>query len=879
MLTSAPLRAFLCNLLLLGVLAFALLQSASAQADGQRAYPRTLTARSLDGEIAVDGRLDENGWRGANWTSDFVQLEPVEGGSPSSRTEVAFLFTEDALYVGARMSSSSPGEINALVTRRDVESNAEQLVVSLDTYLNRRTAYTFGITAGGARIDYFLQGDSRGNADYSFDPVWSAASRVGAEGWTAEMRIPFSQLRFNDVERQTWGINVNRRIPSSNEDVYWVMVPRDASGWASRFGALEGITNIRPTRRLELMPYVAAGGVAVGDRDPANPFVSAFDQSGRVGMDAKVGLGSNLTLDVTVNPDFGQVEADPAEVNLTAFETFFSERRPFFAEGADLLSGSLFYSRRIGTRPRGSASADFVDQPDATTILGAAKLSGRLAGGLSLAALGAATQAEYAETYDIGTAEFGRTRVEPFATYAAVAARQEFGSQGSVIGARATAVNRSLDPTDPLSERLNSAAYAGEVNWNIRIDGGAYVVDGGLGFTSVSGTEERIARLQRSPVHYFQRPDADYVSYDPSRTRMTGVNADIYLGKNSGKWTGGSYVGLESPGLDPNDLGRLGRADEVAWFAEIGYRETTPGPRFHRYSFRLSSFNSWNLGGQLNTTGADASVNLTWKNYWRTELSVGYNPTTGSDTATRGGPRMNIAGERNIVFEVGTNPAEKLSASVFAYHEVDELERRDYRFGTSFEWQPSERLDLSFQPGYARLQANRQYVATLDDGPAATFGSRYVFALIDRTQVSARFRVNYTVRPDFTVEIYAEPFAASGAYYRFGELLEAGGLALREYGSDGQSTISAQDGGYLVRDGQQEFSLPNRDFNITSFRSNAVVRWEWRPGSALFLVWQQDRSGFTRNGTFVDARSLADSFSATGDNYFRIKVSYWLPVN
>ena len=879
MLRFAPLRAFLSNLLLLAVVAFALVRSATAQADRERAYPKTLIATPAIGEIAVDGHLDDPGWQSVTWTSDFVQLEPVEGGAPSSRTEVAFRFSDEALYIGARMYSDNPAEINALVTRRDVESNAEQLLVSLDTYLNRRTAYAFGVTAGGARIDYFLEGDSRGDPDYSFDPVWSAASRLGHDGWTAEMRIPFSQLRFNEQGEQTWGLNINRRIPAASEDVYWVMVPRESAGWASRFGALSGIKDIRPSRRVELLPYVAAGGVAVGDRNPANPFVSSFDQSGRAGLDAKIGLGPNMTLDVTVNPDFGQVEADPAEVNLTAFETFFSERRPFFAEGADLLSGSLFYSRRIGARPRGFASGDFVDQPEATTILGATKLSGRLPGGLSIAALGAATQAEFADTYDVSSATFGRARVEPFATYAAAALQQEFGSQGSVIGIRATAVNRSLDQDDTLSESLNSSAYAGQVNWNVRFDGGAYVVDGGLGFTRVNGTAPRIARLQRSPVHYFHRPDADYLTYDPSKTAMTGVNADLFVGKNSGQWTGGTFVALESPGLDPNDLGRLGRADELAWYTEVGYRETRPGRFVHRYSAEIASFSSWNLGGQLNTTGADASVSVTWKNYWRTEMSVGYNPTTGSDTATRGGPRMRVAGERNIVLELGSNPADKLSASVFAYHEVDELERSDYRFGVGIDWQPSERLDLSFQPGYARLLANRQYVATLDGGPDETFGSRYVFSLIDRTQVSARLRLNYTVRPDFTIEIYLEPFAASGAFYRFGELETAGGIQLRQYGDDEASTIAATEDGYQVTDGAQTFSLPDRDFNITSLRSNALVRWEWRPGSTLYLVWQQNRSGSSRTGTFVSGQSLSNAFSAVGDNYFRLKISYWFPVD
>lgn len=865
---------------LLVILLFAVAPDAAiAQADNEIRFPKSIGAVPVPNGPSVDGILNDAAWETASWVTDFVQLEPVEGGQPSGRTEVAFVFTDDALFVGARMFSDDPAAVNALVTRRDVESNAEQLAVSLDTYLNRRTAYTFAVTAGGARIDYFHDGDSQFSRDYSFDPVWSASTRQTPDGWTAEFRIPFSQLRFNEVAEQTWGVNINRRIPSVDEDVYWILIPRNDAGWVSRFGALTGIRDIRATRRLEITPYMAGGAVATGDPDPNNPFASSRDASGTIGVDAKVGLGSNLTLDVTVNPDFGQVEADPAEVNLTAFESFFDERRPFFAEGSDLLSGSLFYSRRIGVRPRGSATGDYVDRPSSTTILGAGKISGRTGGGLSIAALAAATEAEYARTFDTDTGVFSRAKVEPLASYAAFAASQEFGTEGSTFGIRATAVNRALGDDPAVQRSFNRAAYAGEVNWNVRFDGGAYVIDGGFGVTSVSGTASRIARLQRSSVHYFQRPDADYVSFDDSRTSMSGFNGDLYFGKNAGSWTGGTYLGIESPGLDPNDLGRLGRADEVVSFTEISYRETEPGRLFHRYQAGLTTVTSWNFGGRRNSFGVDGQLRLTWRNFWQTTLFVGFNPTGASDTATRGGPRVAVAGERNIAVEASTNRSKKFSASVYAYRETDDLERLDHRFQASLAWQPSARVDLSVSPGFLRLQRNRQYVTTLPDGPAATFDSRYVFALIDRTQVSARFRMNYTLTPDFTLELYAEPFAASGAYHRYGEIQEPGGLDLREYGEDPGSSITPDESGYTVQVDGESFRLPRPDFNVTSFRTNTVLRWEWRPGSTLFLVWQQDRSGFSPTGDSVTPGALGDALSATGDNFFRVKLTYWLPVD
>ena len=875
--STQPLRAAFLAVFSLFLWNAAALKSA-AQAGPSEARKGAVAIHVTE-EPTIDGVLNELVWVNASWTSDFVQKEPVEGDAPSALTEVALAYSEDALLVAARMQSAQPGAINALVTRRDVESNAEQLVVSLDTYLNGLTAYSFGVTAGGARIDYFQDGDDQDNTDYSFDPVWSAATRVTDQGWVAEMRIPFSQLRFNERPAQVWGLNLNRRIPTLNEDIYWVMVPKEETGWASRFGRLSGIGNLRPSRRVELLPYVAASGLAPGEVDATNPFVSEFETGSRVGLDAKMGLGPNLTLDVTVNPDFGQVEADPAVVNLTAFETFFVERRPFFAEGADLLSGGHFYSRRIGARPRGSATADFVDQPESTTILGASKLSGRLSSGMSVAAVAAATQGEYARTFDAATGITGRQRVEPFAGYGALALSQEFGRNASTIGGMVTAVQRDLSDDDPLAAIMNQSAYTGQLHFDLRFRGSDYNVQGSLSGSTVSGTAERITRLQRSPVHYFQRPDADHVELDPTITRLSGYAADVWLGKNSGNWTGGSLLAIESPGYDPNDLGRLGRADEVAWFAQVDYRALVPRGILHRWGVNASTYTSWGLDGVRNITGLDARARATLTNYWSASLSAGFNPTGSSDSATRGGPRMGVAGERNIVLNLSSNPARKVGGSFFIFHEVDDLERIDWESGFTVRWQPSERLNLFLEPSWALQRGNRQYVATRDGGSQATFGSRYIFASIDRSQLSAPIRLNYTFKPDLTLEVYAEPFAASGRYEDFGELEEAGGLALREYDADPSSSIMRDDSGYAVTSDGQEFRLPDPDFRVVSFRSNVVLRWEWRAGSTVYLVWQQDRSNFVRDGDLVRPGSLWDALEATGDNFFGVKLSYWFPVD
>lgn len=852
---------------------------ATAQSQGSPTLAsKVITASPIvDGPVRVDGVLDDSVWESANWRSDFLQREPVEGGIPAHATEVAVVYDDAALYIGARMESTSAESIRRSVTRRDNETNAEQIAVSLDTYNNGRTAYTFAVTAGGVRIDYYHDEDRQGARDYSFDPVWTAEVDIQDTGWSAEMRIPYSQLRFNNSPIQEWGININRDISASNEDIYWIYVPRDESGWASRFGRLVGLEGIRPARRLELLPYVATGSNLPSDVDENDPFRSSFENDIRAGLDVKMGLGSNLTLDATFNPDFGQVEADPAEVNLSAFETFFSERRPFFSEGSDLLGSSHFYSRRIGRAPRGSVSGDFVDRPDNTTILGAAKLSGRLSSGFSVAALGAATQAESARVFDIQSGNTSEVRIEPFAAYLAVAGAQEFGPNASTVRVLATGVRRDLSENDPLSSVLNDEAYTGELSWNLRFRGGAYEFGGAGGATHVSGTPARIAALQNSSVHYYQRPDASYISVDSSKTSLNGFTTDVWVQKNNGRFTGFMLFATESPGYDPNDLGRLSRADEISWYTEVGYRQTRPGMWYHRYDVEVANFSSWNFGGQRNTIGFDGNVDFTWKNFWSTEVFAGFNPRDYSDTATRGGPRMAVSPERNVGFEVATNTAKRFSTELYVYYETDDLGRRDFVVAQELAWEPSERIELSFEPGWEKRLRGRQYVATRDGGPAETFGSRYIFSSIDRTEISGELRLNYTFSPDISLELYAEPFAASGNFYDFGQLTAAESLTLLKYGMAG-TTIELDGNEYLVTDGVDSFSFPQRDFNVRSFRSNLVFRWEYRPGSTLFVVWQQDRSGFEPVGRFVRPGDLVESFSDMSNNFFSIKLTYWLPT-
>ena len=850
------------------------------------ASSREVTATRLNGaRIELDGQLDEPIWQQASYTNAFIQKDPNEGTPATTDTEVGFVFDDNALYIGARMHSLGRDDIRAVMSRRDNAGNSERLLVSIDSYYDHRTAYTLGITATGVRIDYYHGTDSEHNRDYNWNPVWQAHTQVSDSGWTAEMRIPFSQLRFTDRERQVWGLNMNRYIPSRNEDVYWVQIPKNETGWSSRFGRLTGIDGVQPSRRLELMPYVASDARLTGQGGGDNPFDDGFNFTTRVGGDVRMGLGPNLTLEATINPDFGQVEADPAEVNLSAVETFFSERRPFFTEGSQLLDGDgadFFYSRRIGAAPRGRASGDFVDRPPAATILSAAKITGRLASGLSIATLAALTGNEFADTYDETANTFGRTRIAPLSGYGALRAQQEFGPSASTVGVSLTAVSRDINDESPLADLMTRQAVAGGVDWNLRWDGGAYVLGGSLGFSHVAGNSEAIRRIQRNGVHFFQRPDQDHVTVDPTRTSLTGFVASLEFDKNSGEhWLYGVEASAESPDFEINDAGRLGTTDDIDAFGFLRYRETAPGRLFREYNVSLYNFAGWNFGGIRQYTGIDLESNLTFHNFWQTHLSVELQTSALSDRLTRGGPLMKRTTDVGINGGLFSSFSSNTQWRTFVNFLWDDIGGWFYALSGQVLFRPSSRWQFSVEPEYFRLHDTRQYVSQQAGGSAATYGTRYIFGTIDQSTISAQFRLNYTVTPDLTIELYAEPFASSGQYSDIGELARARTNDLRLYGTDGSTITELEDSEgnpyFQVTDGADTFALaPN--FNVLSFRSNLVVRWEWRPGSTVFLVWQQNRSDAGDPRRRAGLGSFFDSFGAEGENFLALKISYWLPV-
>jgi hypothetical protein len=833
-------------------------------------------------EFKFDGHLDDSIWRNAIFVSDFLQKEPTEGGRPVDSTKIAVMYDEDALYIGAHMYCQNPQALRMHLDKHDVQGPAEQLIVCLDTYLDRRTAYVFGVNTAGVRFDRFHYEDSEGSRDFSYNPIWEAKTAVDNSGWTAEMRIPFSQLRFNKADKQTWGINFNRWIPSRNEDVFWIYTPRNESGYASRFGNLNGIESVKPTRRLELLPYAASDQQLYDNPQPGNPFNDGSDFGYRIGSDLKMGLGPNLTLDATINPDFGQVEADPAEVNLTAYETFYEEKRPFFTEGSHLFSGSgptYFYSRRIGSSPRGGAPGDYVDRPTNTSILSASKITGRLSSGLSIGALGAVTEREYAKSVDTAANSEFKTEIEPVTIWGVTRVQQEFGKDHSTAGITLTGVKRDLDDGDPLAGSLHKQAITGGGNWNIRLKDGMYRIDGHLGFSHVSGTEEAILRTQNKSAHYFQRPDQDHVTLDSNCTSLTGFTNSIEFRKATGKhWLWGIGTWNESPDFELNDAGILGTADDIEAYGWLAYRETNPGKVFRNYYFEYSASGLWNYGGVR--TGSFTSVygETTWKNYLNTWMSLNFQLGFQSDDRTRGGPLMWF--ERGWDFNAGfsTNFAANTKYSGSVIYARDELGGWLYRLNSTISSRIGRKWEFSVTPIYQREEQPRQYVQLSDQsgGPAETYGMRYAFSRIDASTLRLQLRMNYYFTPNLSLEVYAEPFSASGDYFDHGELTAARTTNIRLYPAPVKDTAT----GYLqVTDGADTFYILDDDYGVRSFRSNVVLRWMFQPGSTLYLVWQRNLEEDREPGRMVNFGSLFDTFGAEGSDFLALKIAYWIPVS
>lgn len=865
--------------------------------------------------ISLDGHLDDVAWREAAPITSFTQIDPFEGEPGSERTEVRILYDDDALYVGALLYDRSP--LSTRLGRRDAFlRDSDWFIVSLDSYDDNRTAYRFQVNPSGVRSDEVLSGGQDHRGDDSWDPVWQAATARTETGWSAELRIPFSQLRFRRTEEQVWGVQLTREIARNREQAVFSFTPKDERAGIARYGHLVGIREIEQKRGLEVLPYVLGRAEYLdvdqsSSVDFANPYRDGSEYFSGAGLDVKYRLSSNLTVDAAVNPDFGQVEVDPAVVNLTAFETRFQEKRPFFVEGADIFGfggrgggggfggpgrgfgfggpgggggggpTQLLYSRRIGRSPQGDVPDEAVYQnlPEATTILSAAKLTGRTAGGWSVGFLEAVTAREMADYTDESFTKH-RAEVAPLTNYFAGRLRRDFRDGQSAVGGIATAVNRELSDA-VLANDLRSSAYTGGIDFFHEWADREWSLSGHVAASRISGTPESIEIAQTSSARYFQRPDAGHVELDPEATSMSGYTASAELSKQAGlHWRGNLELSTTSPAFEVNDLGFQRDADRRRAELRAEYQENRPGNVFRRWEINASPEASWNHDGDRLESSLSLSARGTFLNYWYANLSFEWGFAGLNDRLTRGGPLARSPARKQITLFGGTDFSKPYSGRFSARHEWNEAGGRETSFSLNLGIRPSSTWDLSLGPQLSLNRSLAQYVdAVVDPLATSTFGTRYVFADLEQTTLSMETRLNVTFRPGLTLEIFAQPFLASGDYGTLKELRAPRTFDFRRYGVD-VGTSSPVDGEYVIDpDGDgpaSSFSIENEDFNHVSLRGTGVLRWEWRPGSTLFLVWQQHRSDSYENGDFRFGRDADAMLAADAENVLMFKVSYWL---
>jgi hypothetical protein len=840
----------------------------------------------------IDGRMDDTCWNRAEWGGDFIQSEPYDNKPPSQQTAFKILYDDNNLYVFIRAYDSVPEKISRRMSRRD-NFEGDLVQINIDSYYDQRTAFSFTASASGVKGDQAVSGDGN-NWDDSWNPIWFLKTSIDDKGWCAEMRIPFSQIRFGKKAEHIWGLQIRRYIFRLEELSTWQFIPKGSPGMVHFFGELHGITGIKPKRQVELLPYLA-GRLERFEKEEGNPFLDGKSSALSGGLDGKVAITNDLMLDFSINPDFGQVEADPSEVNLTAFETYFSERRPLFIEGKSIYqfqpsntivigkmaSDNLFYSRRIGRYPHyypEVSDSEYVDMPESSTILGAIKLSGKTKNGLSIGILESVTQNEKALIDSAGVRR--KESVEPFTNYFTERLQKDFNKGKTVLGGIITAVNRDIN--NPALNYLPTAAYTGGIDfvhyWNER----AWYVAGNTEFSNVRGKEEAIINTQQSSARYFQRPDAEYLSVDSSLTSLSGYGGTFKLGRYSSKKIQfETSVTVRSPGLEFNDIGYMRYADLIHHGTWVAYYLRDPFAIFNNFYLNTNYWMYWDFAGKLLAAYTNFNFNSQFKNRWNINGSFTRWSKNTSTTLLRGGPSIKMPGGEEMNLNISTDQSRKISMFIGNYHNFGDLKSSWYHeYWLGIDARPLNAVSVSLEPTYSIQNNELQYVETTD----MNGDPRYLFARLDQKTLTFTFRVNITINPELTLEYYGQPFVSAGKYSEFKRITDTDADAFENrfhVFSGSEILYSTGDNTYSVDEdtqGSVDYSFSNPDFNFRQFRSNLVIRWEYLPGSTLFLVWSQGRTSTATSGLFSYGEDIRELFGIVPHNVFLIKFSYWFSL-
>ncbi|WP_300027846.1 DUF5916 domain-containing protein [uncultured Maribacter sp.] len=853
-----------------------------AQKDAAKVQREYVTKQLPVGEeITIDGLLSDKAWDTVSWDGDFTVFDPNNGEAPSQATKFKIAYDAKFLYVGIRCYDSVPSKIEKRLARRD-NFSGDWIEINIDSYNDKRTGFSFNVSAAGVKGDEFISQ----NGDFwdaSWNPIWYTASKVDSEGWTAEMKIPFSQLKFGEQKEQIWGLQLNRRFFRAEERSLWQPVSLDAPGWVSEFGVLRGLIDIQPQKQLEIQPFLVNQYDAYPSQE-GNPFRDGSDYRLNVGLDAKIGLTNDLTLDLTVNPDFGQVDADPGAVALDGFQIFFEERRPFFIENKNIFdyefadgNDNIFYSRRIGRSPQGFVTTtpdEFIDQPTNSTILGAAKFSGKTKNGWSLGLLESVTGNMYADIEDVS----GNKRselVEPLTNYIVGRVQKDFNQRNSFIGGIFTATNRNIP--DNL-DFLRSGAYTGGLDFKHNWKNRNYYVEGNIVGSHVTGSEDAIARTQNSITHLFQRVDARHISVDDTRTSLTGTGGKIELGKaGGGNWRYDGGVIWRSPELELNDIGFLRQADEIKQTASVSRLFIKPTNFYRRANLELSQYSTYDFEGNYNRIQYQFEGFINYKNNWWTEVGAAHKPRIFSNTVLRGGPRWRWSDESFAYLFFGSDSRKKLSFTLgYVNSQAAENNFSLARYVFRLNYQPFDAFSLSISSEFEDNPNKTQYVTESSFNGSA----RYITGNIDQKTFSTSIRFNYSINPNLSIQYYGEPFISRGTYTNFNFVNNpiAERLADRvSMYSENQISKSTVDDTYLIDedfDGRVDYQIENPDFSYVQFRSNLVLRWEYVPGSEVFLVWSQGVVGAGNPSETLGRNLDRQILGRKKDNTILLKATY-----
>jgi hypothetical protein len=847
-----------------------------AQSDSTKTYT---TAHVVGDAPEIDGNINDKAWENVEWAGgDFRQNNPDPGKPASVQTKFKILYDAKNLYVAVKALDPDPSKIVSRMSRRD-GFDGDMVEINIDSYYDKRTAFSFTASVSGVKGDEYVSNNGD-NWDASWDPIWYLKTSIDSEGWIAEMRIPLSQLRFAEKEESVWGIQVTRIFFRNQERSLWQYIPPNSGGWVHLFAELKGIKGVKPQKQLEIQPYVV-GKTETFQKEESNPYATGKSSNLDAGLDAKIGITSDITLDLTVNPDFGQVEADPSQVNLTAFELFFQERRPFFIEGNNTLNfptnsssnNNLFYSRRIGRPPQGSVTLDageFAKPNNRTTILGAAKLTGKNKHGFSWALLESVTSREFAEVDSLGYRH--KVQVEPLTNYLVSRAQQDINKGNTVIGGMFTATHRKIE-TESLNWLHKDAYSAGADflhHWHKR----KYYVSSKFLMSRVGGSTDAIANTQLSSERYFQRPDNHHTEFDPTRKTLTGTGGQFIIGKKSGNIISDLGVTWSSPELELNDVGFLAQTDMISQWFWMQFRKLEPKGITRSRRFNINQWREFDFGGNNLSNGYNINTHFEFKNFWRAGFGATYNLYQASNADLRGGPSILYPGNFYPWFYFSTDQRKKLKIEVW---EENNFGQKNYVRSTSagfdLVYRPFNAVNITISPSLTRQKSQLQYVSTQDAGGEP----RYIIGEIDQTVARVVFRATYVITPNMSLQYYGQPFGASGHYSNFKYVTDADAEDYNQrFTHYTSSQLTQTEDGYLVDhnvDGTPEYGFSKPDFNFGQFRSNMVLRWEYIPGSTLFLVWTQER-----NGAFYDTdpghERYSLDFQQKAHNVFLIKYTY-----